>query len=194
MNPAQPACTTPVVIPTVHPSASELRKREESASATGPDPRRSSARRRTPECAPALPRHHQNRIWLAITALASELLVWCARLALPATVPGYEPKRMRLRISPPPDGSCAPHAGASCASTRRSPALRRRRRQPWSLRGDSATREMARCPTGCRRVEAGLRLRRRRRRRRDFETCCIRIDLNSVFVDTCSGELPWCLV
>ena len=40
----------------------------------------------------------QNRIWLAITALAQDLLAWCARLALPATIAGYEPKRMRLRI------------------------------------------------------------------------------------------------
>ena len=40
----------------------------------------------------------QNRIWLAITALAQDLLAWCTRLALPATVAGYEPKRLRLRI------------------------------------------------------------------------------------------------
>jgi hypothetical protein len=40
----------------------------------------------------------QNRIWIAITALAQDLLAWCARLALPTTVAGYEPKRMRLRI------------------------------------------------------------------------------------------------
>jgi hypothetical protein len=40
----------------------------------------------------------QNRIWLAITALAQDLLAWCARLALPTTVAGYEPKRLRLRI------------------------------------------------------------------------------------------------
>ena len=40
----------------------------------------------------------QNRIWLAITALAQDLLAWCARLALPATAAGYEPKRLRLRI------------------------------------------------------------------------------------------------
>jgi hypothetical protein len=40
----------------------------------------------------------QNRIWLAITALAQDLLAWCARLALPAAAVGYEPKRLRLRI------------------------------------------------------------------------------------------------
>jgi len=40
----------------------------------------------------------QNRIWLAITALAQDLLAWCARLALPASAAGYEPKRLRLRI------------------------------------------------------------------------------------------------
>ena len=40
----------------------------------------------------------QNRIWLAITALAQDLLAWCTRLALPATAAGYEPKRLRLRI------------------------------------------------------------------------------------------------
>jgi Transposase DDE domain group 1 len=40
----------------------------------------------------------QNRIWVAISALAQDLLAWCARLALPATAAGYEPKRLRLRI------------------------------------------------------------------------------------------------
>lgn len=40
----------------------------------------------------------QNRIWVAITALAADLLAWCKRLALPATAAGYEPKRLRLRI------------------------------------------------------------------------------------------------
>jgi hypothetical protein len=40
----------------------------------------------------------QNRIWLAISALAQDLLVWCARLALPAQAARYEPKRLRLRI------------------------------------------------------------------------------------------------
>jgi hypothetical protein len=47
-----------------------------------------------------LPFHdmNQNRIWVAIAALAQELLAWCARLALPAPAAGYEPKRLRLRI------------------------------------------------------------------------------------------------
>jgi Transposase DDE domain group 1 len=40
----------------------------------------------------------QNRIWVAISALAADLLAWCARLALPATATLYEPKRLRLRI------------------------------------------------------------------------------------------------
>ena len=40
----------------------------------------------------------QNRIWVAISALAQDLLAWCARLALPDTVAGYEPKRLRLHI------------------------------------------------------------------------------------------------
>jgi DDE family transposase len=40
----------------------------------------------------------QNRIWVAIAALAQDLLAWCARLALPAKAAGYEPKRLRLRI------------------------------------------------------------------------------------------------
>ena len=40
----------------------------------------------------------QNRIWIAIAALAADLLAWCARLALPATATSYEPKRLRLRI------------------------------------------------------------------------------------------------
>ena len=44
-----------------------------------------------------LPFHdtNQNRIWIAISALAQ---AWCARLALPATAASYEPKRLRLRI------------------------------------------------------------------------------------------------
>jgi Transposase DDE domain group 1 len=40
----------------------------------------------------------QNRIWLAISALATELLAFTARLALPATAALYEPKRLRLRV------------------------------------------------------------------------------------------------
>lgn len=40
----------------------------------------------------------QNRIWLAISALAQDLLAWTARLALPAPAAGYEPKRLRLRV------------------------------------------------------------------------------------------------
>jgi Transposase DDE domain group 1 len=40
----------------------------------------------------------QNRLWLAVAALAADLLAWCARLALPATAATYEPKRLRLRI------------------------------------------------------------------------------------------------
>jgi hypothetical protein len=40
----------------------------------------------------------QNRIWVAIAALAADLLAWCARLALPDSAAGYEPKRLRLRI------------------------------------------------------------------------------------------------
>jgi hypothetical protein len=40
----------------------------------------------------------QNRIWVAISALAQDLLAWCARLALPTPAASYEPKRLRLRI------------------------------------------------------------------------------------------------
>jgi DDE family transposase len=40
----------------------------------------------------------QNRIWLAIAALAQDLLAWTARLALPTSAASYEPKRLRLRI------------------------------------------------------------------------------------------------
>lgn len=40
----------------------------------------------------------QNRIWLAISALAQDLLAWTARLALPLDAASYEPKRLRLRI------------------------------------------------------------------------------------------------
>lgn len=39
-----------------------------------------------------------NRIWVAITALAADLLTWTARLALPSPAATYEPKRLRLRI------------------------------------------------------------------------------------------------
>jgi Transposase DDE domain group 1 len=47
-----------------------------------------------------LPFHdmNQNRIWVAISALAQDLLAWCARLALPTPTAGYEPKRLRLRL------------------------------------------------------------------------------------------------
>jgi hypothetical protein len=40
----------------------------------------------------------QNRIWLAITALATDLLAWTQRLALTGPAASYEPKRLRLRI------------------------------------------------------------------------------------------------
>jgi hypothetical protein len=40
----------------------------------------------------------QNKIWLAIAALAQDLLGFTARLALPADIAPYEPKRLRLRI------------------------------------------------------------------------------------------------
>ncbi len=41
-----------------------------------------------------LPFHdiNQNRIWVAIAALAQDLLAWCARLALPATVSTVRPE------------------------------------------------------------------------------------------------------
>ena len=40
----------------------------------------------------------QNRIWLAIAALAADLLAFTARLALQSSAANYEPKRLRLRI------------------------------------------------------------------------------------------------
>jgi hypothetical protein len=40
----------------------------------------------------------QNRIWVAVAALAADLLAWTARLALPPTTASHEPKRLRLRI------------------------------------------------------------------------------------------------
>lgn len=40
----------------------------------------------------------QNRLWLAITALAQDLLAWTQRLALTGPAASYEPKRLRLRI------------------------------------------------------------------------------------------------
>jgi hypothetical protein len=47
-----------------------------------------------------LPYHDlaQNRIWLEITALATDLLAWTQRLALTGPTASYEPKRLRLRI------------------------------------------------------------------------------------------------
>lgn len=47
-----------------------------------------------------LPYHDlaQNQIWVAIAALAADLLAWTARLALPPAAATYEPKRLRLRI------------------------------------------------------------------------------------------------
>jgi hypothetical protein len=47
-----------------------------------------------------LPYHDtaQNKIWLAIAALAGDLLAWTARLALTGPAATYEPKRLRLRI------------------------------------------------------------------------------------------------
>jgi hypothetical protein len=72
VNPREPACTTPVALASVPASASELRKREESVSATGPDPWRSirllkqtlgwtRPKIRTPEAA-------DRWTWLAIAA------------------------------------------------------------------------------------------------------------------------------
>jgi hypothetical protein len=40
----------------------------------------------------------QNRIWVAVAALAADLLAFTARLALPTAAATYEPKRLRLRI------------------------------------------------------------------------------------------------
>ena len=47
-----------------------------------------------------LPYHDmaQNRIWLTITALATDLLAWTQRLALTGPAASYEPTRLRLRI------------------------------------------------------------------------------------------------
>jgi hypothetical protein len=99
VNPREPACTTPVALNTIRSSASELRNREESAFATRAHPRR-RIRAAKDTGLRNLPFHDtdQNRIWVAISALAQDLLAWCARLALPTTAAGYEPKRMRLRI------------------------------------------------------------------------------------------------
>lgn len=49
---------------------------------------------KTPACATS-PFHDfaQNQVWLAIAALAADLLAWCTRLALPASAATYEPKR-----------------------------------------------------------------------------------------------------
>jgi hypothetical protein len=68
--------------------------------ATAATPGSRTATAKTPGCVTCRRFHDaaQNRIWLAIAALAADLLAWTARLALPAQVATYEPKRLRLRI------------------------------------------------------------------------------------------------
>lgn len=60
----------------------------------GPDPHRQDTGLRN------LPFHDlsQNRVWVAIAALAADLLAFTARLALTGDAATYEPKRLRLRI------------------------------------------------------------------------------------------------
>ena len=60
----------------------------------GPHPRGEGHR----DAQPALPRHEPEPDLARHRALAADLLAWTARLALPATAAGYEPKRLRLRI------------------------------------------------------------------------------------------------
>lgn len=61
---------------------------------------------------------NQNRIWLAISALATELLAWTARLALPATAALYRvERRCGCGSSRSPDGSCAPRGATHSRST-----------------------------------------------------------------------------
>jgi hypothetical protein len=66
----------------------------------------------------------QNRIWIATSALAQDLLAWCARLALTATAASYEPNGSACASWPSPDEPCAPPAAACCASTRAGPGPR----------------------------------------------------------------------
>src|ERR1700736_6163978 len=69
------------------------------ATAATPASKTASATPKTPESA-TWPFHDltHNRVWLAITALAADLLAWTQRLALTGAAARYEPKRLRLRI------------------------------------------------------------------------------------------------
>ncbi|WP_219420719.1 transposase, partial [Pseudonocardia nigra] len=99
-SPTPTACRSPGSSPTppaADPAASSLTW--SCGTAATPGSRTGSARRRTPGCA-TCPSTTPTRTAspVAIAALAQDLLAWCARLALPATAAGYEPKRLRLRI------------------------------------------------------------------------------------------------
>ena len=64
-----------------------------------PGSRTGSGQQRTPGCATCLSTTPTRTASGSPSALSRRtLLAWCARLALPATAAGYEPKRMRLRI------------------------------------------------------------------------------------------------
>jgi hypothetical protein len=69
------------------------------ATAATPASKTASATPKTPGC-PNLPYHDltHNQVWLAITALAADLLAWTQRLALTGAAARYEPKQLRLRI------------------------------------------------------------------------------------------------
>jgi hypothetical protein len=65
-----------------------------------------------------------NRIWLAIAALAADLLAWTARLALTGPPRLTNPNGCDCGFWPWPAESCAPPAAASSRSTQPGPGPR----------------------------------------------------------------------
>ena len=80
-------------------SASELRKRDESASATGPDPRRtfrcgkSTGLEHLPSSSMAI-----NQAWCVAATIAADLLCWLRLLCLGPALADAEPKTLRYRL------------------------------------------------------------------------------------------------
>ncbi len=72
-----------------------------------PDPHRLRAEGDAEAGLRNLPLHDtaQNRIWMEIVQIALDLLAWMPMLALTDDTRGWEPKRLRLRCSPPPHSS-----------------------------------------------------------------------------------------
>ena len=64
-----------------------------------------------------------NRVWLAITRLAHDLIVWMKRLLLTGELARAEPKRLRYRLL---------HVGARLAFHARKATLRIHQAWPWA--------------------------------------------------------------